>query len=276
MIQRRAVVGISLLSALLFCALAAQSASAAKAVNTTAVTCVKVSGTGDFNDEHCDSPNAEKKGNFTHEAVPLNETKKVDATNQKVTNGTKDHEPVLLRGKIGLTKLEVSCTKFETDTSNSFVHNVETESKKHTMTGNGTAVISECTVLQPAKCTIKQPIRPEATFFGVEGLGAGANEMGVEFVGSKAEETFAEITLEGAECASKGKTFKVKGSVIGTSGPTTESSQTNKYSGATIVFTPKKEMEKLKVGVESAEVEVIVTPTGTGGGAHPIPITTTT
>lgn len=274
MIGRRAAVGLSLLCALLFCAFAAQSASAAKSTNTTAVTCVP-SEKGGFNDAHCDIPNAGGTGKFTHEAIPLNETKTVNATNQKVTNETKEHEAVRLNGSIGLTKVEISCTTLETDTSNSFVHNVESESK-HTMTGNGTAVISECTVLKPAKCIIKGPIRADANFSGAEKLGAAENEMGVEFVGANAEETFAEVTFEGAECALKGQTYKVKGSMIGTSGPGTESSQTNKWSGATIVFTAKKEMEKLKLGSGTAEVSTIVTPTGTGGGANPIPITTTT
>src|ERR1043166_3162389 len=273
MIHRRAVVGLSLLSALLFCALAAQSASAAKAVNTTAVTCVKVAGTGDFNDEHCDKPNAEKKGEFTHELLSLNVTRELDATNQKVTGETKESEPIVIKSKIGLTSTEIVCAKMQTTSSKSFVHNVETEGK-HTMTGNGTALFKECTVPKPAKCTVKEPIEANANFVGAEGLGAKANEMGVEFVGNGAEETIGEITYEGAECQLKRKTFKVKGSAIGTSGPTTESSQTNKYSGATLVFTPKNEMQKLKLGVESAEVTFITTPTGFKG--PPIPITTTT
>ena len=274
MIRRRAVVGLSMLCALLVCAFAAQSASAAKAVNTTAVTCVaEPEGKGDFDDGHCDSLNSKKEGKFTHQAVPLNETKTANATNQKVTNSTKDSEPIVIRSKVGLTQLEITCTTMKTNTSNSKEHNVDT-SGKHTFTGNGAAEFSACTVNKPAKCTIKEPLVAAATFAGAEKLGAGENEMGVEFVGEGMEETFAEIVFEGAECSSKGKAFKVKGSAIGTSGPTTESSQTNKYSGATIVFTPKNGMQKLKVGVEPAEVTMIVTPQTPGG--NPVSITTTT
>ena len=60
--RRRAAAGVALLCSLLFCAFRAQSALAVGAVNTTATTCVSASGNGDFNDAHCDSPNAEKKG----------------------------------------------------------------------------------------------------------------------------------------------------------------------------------------------------------------------
>jgi hypothetical protein len=57
MIGRRAVVSLSLLSALLFSAFAAQSASATKATNTTTFTCVKgTPGTEQFEDAHCDKP----------------------------------------------------------------------------------------------------------------------------------------------------------------------------------------------------------------------------
>src|ERR1043166_2928465 len=244
MIHRRAVVGLSLLSALLFCAFAAQSASAAKAVNTTATTCVKSeTGTGDFNDAHCDSPNPEKKGAFAHETISVGQTRELDATNQKVTNETKQSEVIVRKSKIGLTATEITCTTMTTTTEKSAVHNVETESKQHTMTGNGTALFSGCTVNKPTKCTVKEPLEANANFEGVEKLGAAENEMGVEFKGAGAEEAIGSITYEGAECSAKGKTFNVKGSAVGTSGPTTESPQTNKYSGATIVFTPKNNMQ---------------------------------
>ena len=83
--------------------------------------------------------------------------------------------------------------------------------------------------------------------------------MGGEVKGSGAEETFTEITYTGAECSLKGKTFKVKGSAIATSGPTTESGQTGKSTGATAVYTPKNSMQKLKLGIETAEFTAIAT-----------------
>jgi hypothetical protein len=281
MIGRRAVVGLSLLSALLFCAFAAQSASAAKAVNTTMFTCVENGGKKDFADAHCDEKVAE--GKFGHVAVANDVTTEIAATNAKVTETTKKSEPAVLKSKVGLTEVEISCNTVANEPQNSLAHNVETEGK-HTLTGTvrthfGNTEKKEpldCTVKKPAKCTVKEPIVSNATFEAVEKLGKPAeNEMGIELKGSGAEETFAEITFEGPECALKGKTFKVKGSVIGTSGPTTESSQTNHWSGATVVFTPKKEMQKLKLGAEPAEFETIVTQSMAGGG-NPITATTCT
>jgi hypothetical protein len=275
MIGRRAVTGLSLLSALLLCAFAAQSASAAKAENTTAVTCVEFSGetSKDFKDAHCIEKTA-GTGSWEHQQIPLDKTTTIAATNEKVTNETKEHEPVVLLSKVGLTPTEFDCTKVNADTTSSFIHNVETESKKHTLTGTVRFEYRECTVTKPAKCLVKEPIVSNATFEGVEGLGTEANTMGIEFRGEGAEETFAEITFTGAECALKEKTFKLKGSMIATSGPGTEASQNNKWAGATWVFTPKKEMQKVKLGVEAAEFHSIVTPTMDIG--NPIAATTTT
>lgn len=271
MIGRRAVIGLSLLSALIFCAFAAQSASAEKSVNTTAFTCVKSGGSTnlDFADEHCDEPVPAGTGKWEHKKIPLDETTGVEVSSEKVTNGTKDDEPAVLKGAIGLTKTEISCT--EVIDTGSTLHNVETE-KKHTLTGEAKVHYNKCEVLKPAKCTVKAPIVTTATVVGVEKLGAEANTMGIEYKGIGEKENFATITFEGAECALKGQVFEVRGSVVATSGPTTASSQTNKYSGATVVFTPEKEMEKLKFGANTAEFTNIATLRMDGGD----PITATT
>src|ERR1043166_608754 len=235
MIGRRAVIGLSLLSALLFCAFAAQSASAAKSIKTTAFTCVDTfpNNTGDFKDPHCDKEGTTGAERYEHIGIPNNTTTAVYADNQAVTGETKKSEPAVLTGAIGLTKTEVTCTSVENDISEdpvtkaprSNIHNVVTEVDKvkhHTMTGSVKTKYTGCTVQKPEKCSVKEPIEANATYEGVEGLGAGANEMGVEFKGSGAEETFAELTYTGESCALKNQTFKIKGSVVATSGPGTE------------------------------------------------------
>jgi hypothetical protein len=277
MIGRRAVLGLSLLSALVFSAFAVQSAAAeGPSVNTTMFTCVDTfpNNAGDFTDPHCDTAGIPKKERYAHVGIENGNTTSLIATNKEVTNSTKDSEPTVFKSKVGLTATEITCTTVETETANTTAHN-EVLNMKHTITGFVRLVHKGCTVNKPAKCTIKEPIEANAKVNGVEGLGAGANEMGLELKGSGAEETFAEITYEGAECSLKGKTFKVKGSVICTSGPTTESPQTNKSSGATWVFTPKKEMQKLKFGVEVAEFSMIVT-LKNAISKTPISVTTTT
>jgi hypothetical protein len=280
MIQCKAVASLTVLSTLVFCAVAVQSTSAAVTTskNTTTVTCVsEPKGVGDFKDAHCDET-AVGKGAFTHQFIG-SEEKEIDATNQKVTEETKKSEPIVLTTTVGLVKTEISCTTMETATNKSFVHNAEPEAGKHTFTGNGEAKFTKCTVLKPEKCTVNEPIVAAANFQGVEGLEGPKGEknaMGVEFIGAGAEESFGEISFQGAECSLKGKTGNVKGKAYGTSGPTTESAQENKSSGATIVFTPKFKMEEMKFGTSTAEVNLIVTPTGTGAEPRPISITTPT
>lgn len=283
MIRRRAVTGLTLLSALLFCAFAAQSASAivvTKSNNTTTFTCAKVEkGTVGFSDAHCEKGVSEG-ASFEHKSIPLNTPTELDATNEKVTEETKSIEPFVLKGTLGLAKVTIECTTMNTNSPKSSVENYEPGASKHAFTGNGEAEYTNCNVKELAKCIVTEPIRANANFYGVEGMEGPKGEknaMGVEFVGPGAEEVFGNIEFKnkGAEvCSVAGKSFAVKGRVVGTSGPTTESAQENKASGATIVFTPKFKMQTLKFGANPAEASFIATPTGNGG--PPVSITTTT
>lgn len=248
MIRHSALIGMSLLSALLLCSLTAQSASAAKSVNTTAVTCVQEGGFGfeDFFDHHCDVKTTPGNGTFNHEFIAGSTTTEVSAFNALGS--------AALKSKIGFTAVEIICGIVKNKPEQSLLHNVETEGK-HTLTGTVRTLFTNCTVTKPAKCTVKEPFEANATFSGVEKLGAFENEMGVELVGSGAEETLAEFTFQGAECALKGQTFKLKGAVIGTSGT---GKQAERFSGATTVFTPEGGMEKLKLGTATAELTLTV------------------
>jgi hypothetical protein len=284
MIGRRAIIGLSLLSALLFCAFAAQSASAAtKSVNTTMFTCVKTE-VGDFIDGHCDTTGVPGKEQFSHVAIPNDTTTEVDTSNLKVTNSTKDAEPWVIKSKVAGAKVTIECTTVKNNTAKSLVHNVESGGieKKHTLTGSTVTEDSACTVKEPAKCTVAEPIVFSSNVEGVEGLEGPKGEknaMGLEFKGAGAEETFGEIEFKNKgeeKCAVGGKKFPVKGSMIGTCGPTTESVQTNKECGATEVFTPKFEMQKLKVGAETAELTTIATRFMAGPEGKPISTTTVT
>ncbi len=287
MIARRAIIGLSLLSALLFSAFAAQSASALLVTvsnNTTAFTCVKGGPTKDFSKAHCNKEDTvvPPTGEYGHEVIALNTTTEVDATNKNVTNSTKDSEPLVLTGTVALAKVEIECLTVKNNAANSTVHNVEPVSKQHKFTGTIQTEFSECNVKKVTKCIVKEPIISNATVNGVEGMEGPKGEknaMGMEFVGSGAEETFAEIEFKnkGAEaCSLNGKTFPVKGRAVATDGPTTESSQENKESGATLVFTPKFKMQTLKLGPNAAEFHGILTPKMAGVGGNPISMTTTT
>jgi hypothetical protein len=279
----RKVVGLSLLSALLVCAFAAQSASAMESTTskrTTAVTCAPEAGQRDFSKAHCDFGDtvAPNTGKFGHVAIN-GETKEVDATNEKVTGETKESEPAVLKGEVLLVKTEITCKKIQNNLERSFIKNSEPEAGKHTLEGTFVVEYSECTVAKPAKCTVKEPIVAEAKMHAVEGMVGPKpgenNAMGLKFTGHGEKETFATIEYlnKGAEaCSLNKKVFPVKGQAIGTSGPTTESTQEDQEAGSTLVFTPK--METLILGEKPAEFTSIVTPR-MGRLGNPIAATTT-
>jgi hypothetical protein len=156
------------------------------------------------------------------------------------------------------TQIECSLTEGEGE-----ITNEEPEAKKHKFKiAKANANYTGCTVVKPAKCTVKEPIAVKATVEGVEGLEgpkAEKNAMGLEFKGSGAGEEFASITYEGKECGLNAKTFTVNGAAIATSGPGEEEVQTNKWTGATAIFNPKAKMQTLKFGAITAEYTGVLT-----------------
>jgi hypothetical protein len=280
MIGRRTAVGLSLLCALAFCAFAAQSALAAKAKNTTAVTCVKGGGAKDFKDAHCDEKVTPETGQFGHVAFSLNATTEVEVNNSETKNNTTEPESAILKGTLAGAEAEVTC---KTATSEgaakaSWIENKEhSAAKEHTFLGTVAVRFKECQVKKPAKCTVKEPIEVKSVIEGVEGLTFGANKeaMGVEFKpdGEGESVPFAELTFEGAECALKGLTFQVLGTAIGTGTPIP--TKENKHSGATTVFEAGNEMQKLTLGGKPATFTGKFT-TRMTKKENPIALTTTT
>src|ERR1043166_1865554 len=102
MIKRRAVLGLSLLTALLSCTFMAEGASAAQAVDTTTYTCFDTGDfeTGDFTDGHCDTLGKPGKAKYKHEPFggPFSKTE-LTTTNCGVTDSTKKCEPTVVKGK---------------------------------------------------------------------------------------------------------------------------------------------------------------------------------
>ena len=270
MIGRRTTVGLSLLCALLFSAIAVQSASAVKAVNTTAVTCVENAGLKDFKDAHCDEKVTAGTGKFGHEAIKNDETTEIEATN--TTNA-------VLKGKAFGAASEITCTKVASEAKKAFFHNIEhAATKQHTVTGTLISSFTECSVQKPLKCDVKEPIVVEAEGEAVEGLESGGKKETMGFqVKAKAGKPFAAITYinNGAEkCALKGKTVNVTGSAIATGTP--EPSKANKHGGATGHYDHEKitATKELLLGGEAAGIHLTTTVKMTGG--NPIALTTTT
>jgi len=265
MIGRRSVIGLSLLCALLFSAFAAQSASAALTTskNTTAFTCVSKA-SGGFSDSHCDT--TASPGTFGHELITTAGTE-VDTTN--TTNA-------VLKGEVvGGGKVTITCTTVKNKTVNSTLTNSSPGALEHTLEGKAETEFKTCTVTELKNCTVDDPIVSKATVHGVEGMegpNKEANAMGLEFIGSGANETFTEVTFRGASCAVKDTTFPIKGKVIATGGT---AKQDSKHSGATLVFTNANAMEELTLGGKTSTFTLTATATMAGGGS-PISATTTT
>ena len=251
MIGRKAVIGLSLLCALVFTAFAAPSAQA----GTTAFTCVKDGGAKDFKEAHC-AKNGENDGNL-YGHVGFAGTTKWVSTNKKTANKTVDHTPAILKGTLAGASSEISCTKV--DGHGSFTN--EEVGGKMKVSGTAVGTYTECTVLKPTKgCVVKQPIEATANVSTVE---EGAT-MGLRFTGSKAGETFTEIFYEnkGAEkCVllNGGKPFPVTGSTVATD------------KGATAEFTAAH--SKLLLGGNAASYTALETVSSVGG--TPLSMTTT-
>ncbi len=268
MIGHRTAIGLSLLGALLICAFAAQSASAAfvPAVNTTAFTCVPEGGKKDFKDAHCDEKVADGTGKFGHELIPAGETT-VSITNAK-TEGEGANTAVL-KGVLGGVAAEITAT---TIGGSGFILNEELpeKSKNHQVTGTVTAEYTGVKVVKPANCTTEK-IVVKSFFKGVEKGGPEANTMGLEFTPDPEGTPFAKIPFAGEKCALKGKNLEVTGTAIATGTPNPK----EKWSGATTVFTDAMTKETLKIGEGPAEFSSKTTTTMSGGG-NPISLTTVT
>jgi len=265
MYGRKAIAGLSLLSALLFCALAAPNAFAAHiSENTTAFTCVKGGGSLDFTDPHCDVTTTPGKGEYGHELIPEGSTE-IEVTNKETANATKGSTIFTLKSTLAGVKTHTDCNGA---VGTGTIQN-STTGKNHKVFGTLKLTITECNVTIPAKCKVKEPIVWELNFNGVDELNGAEKNMGLEFV--PAGKNFTEITFEGTECGLKGITFAVTGSAISTGGPGGNA----KEGGATWNFSPEKEMQKLIWGNQPDEFNASLTVRMKGGG-NPISLTTVT
>ncbi|MGB7685469.1 MAG: hypothetical protein WBL45_06755 [Solirubrobacterales bacterium] len=273
MIGRRSTIGLSLLCALAFCAFAAQSASAVHAKNTTAFTCIWAGpGNGEFADPHCDEKVGLGNGPYHHKEIP---PLPVETTELEVTNETTEEatEPLKLNSVVAGVGMEVLCKKAASAAKTTYLHNVDIEGN-HTVTGTILINVTECEVKKPTNCKIKEPIVITATFEGVEGLGKGKDERGLEFKGEGKEGEFATLNFSGEKCAFAGKAFPIQGSAIGTGQPGPK----EEWSGSTAKFETGPEsntMESLVIGKSPVEFTGGFT-TRMAGGGNPISLTTVT
>ena len=247
MTGRRATVGLALLCAFALSAFVAPSASAEPAKNTTAFTCVENGGQKDFEDPHCDKKVAAGQGKFGHVAIPLNQTTEITVTNAKTKNNTIESSPTIFKFTFMGIATEVSC---KTVHGVGTMHNVEPFFGEHKVTGTLTIKATECIVVNPEKCTVKEPIEYKTEFEGVEGLGPEKNTHGIEFRPHvEGGVPLITITFFGPECPLKEKTVAIKGTMVATGAPKPNEQQ----SGATLIFTNEMTKETLKVGEKPAQ-----------------------
>jgi hypothetical protein len=268
MIGRRATVGLSLLCALLFSAIAVQSAAATAGTNITAFACEKVAAgaTGEFNDAHCDSKIVTKDG-YNHKLI-TGKTE-FEVTNE-TTGGAKS--TAVFEGTPFKVQTKIECT---TLTGEGTIENSEPSAGVHKLTGNGVLRYTECTVVKPTPCTLNEVVVSIGSVETQEGLTDplnNSNGMGIEL--KPGAGLFASIILQNVSCPLFNKTFPVEGSVIVTNGPGTAEPQNRPWSGATAVVTPA--MSNLTAATRPATYSGIATVKMKGGNSAAITTTTVT
>jgi hypothetical protein len=265
MIGRRAAGGFVLLCALLFSAFASQSAFA-EIPETTVFECSTTAAVKDFSDEHCDKTVTPETGSRGHTKFPTTATE-VTGTNEKTAESTTKAVASSIEGEVALTKTKITCTKVAATGS---LKNEEPAAGKMQASGTATVSFSGCTVEKPLKCVVAEPITAKTSAVTKTNLGAGANEMGVEF---KPEAGLVFATIEylnkGAEaCGLNGQKFTVEGTATGTG--SLGSSEAQKETGATMVFGPDN---KLTLGGKAANFTATVTLNRKSNG-NPLTLTT--
>jgi hypothetical protein len=283
---RRAVIGLSLLCALLFSAFAAQSASAT--VGTTAFTCVEGKGELDFADAHCDEPTAVGKGKFGHVAIG-EETTSIELSNAKTTNKTTEAKHAIFKSTSGGIAIEITCATVKGEGSLKNIAAGPDGGMAVEGSEGGAITLSNCKMPKPLNaakeelCKVKEPITATGSSISRVLQGPEKNTMGVEFKPTvKEKETlpFLELTFEnvpGKVCFLNGKVIPVTGTMMATGarGPSNSVNST----GATLLMTTAMTKETLKFGGAAAELEGTVTVSMTNADKktteNPITLTTT-
>lgn len=239
---RRAAIGLSVLCALMFSAIAAQGAFAATS-GTTAFTCVPVepAQTG-FSDAHCKTPSS--SGHFVHKVLAANPTPEIEGTNAATKNETKEAEPAVLLTTAGGLETEIVCT---TVSSTGTLENVLT-GEVHLVKGTGVVIkYSGCTVPKPASqgCKI-----PSGTITTNTVKSETVGETSVKFSPATGTE-FVSITFEGCKTAGLNKAYAVIGTVSATPSGATLNVNIAKNAESTLEFGGQKaglkQVETLKM-----------------------------
>lgn len=149
--RRRGLVGLSLLCALAFCAIAAQSASAK---GTTAFTCAQTEKEAGFSDAHCTK--AGSGSGYKHQAIATGEKTTITLTNQKTASETTAVTPAIIKIHFGPMEGELQCLGVSGEGT---LTNNETGGKM-SVSGTIATTFSECTVSPTVtfpECQLEKP-----------------------------------------------------------------------------------------------------------------------
>jgi hypothetical protein len=252
MIGRRAAVGLSLLCALLFCALGASSASATGTTKT--FTCGTVENDkGNFGTGHCNSKGTDYgHGPFTNKTATVNSARKTRGEMEE--EEVEEIEVVVFSSVIAGMTVEV---KAEEVGGTGTGENVETEKGWE---GVGTDTFEYTKLSTNVKnCTIKSPIVLKTSLTTKE-ISESPEEMGIEYK-AKEGSSWGEVIFEGALCPLKGVGLKVTGTVIATPGGTPTGT------GAVWWITSKMSEKTLEFGGKPVQWVQKVTHKGPSGAA---------
>lgn len=273
--RQRFVAGLSLLCALVGCALVAPNAMA---LGTTAFECkpVKEGATG-FTDEHCTKAAEAGKASFEHVLIPF------ETTNIKITNTETEKATVSrMKSTIAGVTIELTANGFTSCPGKTTIENKVNKEGKMEAAGTGCGEFTEVTLTKPSGggCKSKSIVLNQ-------GL-AGNTEVGVvkeeenppppvsgtgyrpppESEGNK--ETFATVTLEGCSAEALNGVYKVTGTVHANM-PLEE----GKLDGPTLRFTTAQTEKTLKFNGAKASFEGIFTMRAENGEKNPVALTTT-
>lgn len=268
MTGRRAIIGLSLLSALVVCAFTAPSAVAIN--GTAAFKCIHTIPSGEeFSDEHCKSAQTGQSG-FTEMGVTPNTETKITTTNSS-TEG-KVVKPKL-KGSLSGVAFELEASSFMSCENKTSIENKVNGGGQREATGIFCGEFSSVVVNKPAKCEIEKGVvklLENGTGKTVVKLNASEEqEMYVE-LSPPGGKSFSEFTFLGGECILKGMKVSVTGTA--TANFSTVLSQND---GATLTFTTSQTGKTLKAGSGNAEFEGTFTSRGVGAEEPPIALTTT-
>jgi translation initiation factor 1 (eIF-1/SUI1) len=269
MIRRRAAIGLSLVLALVLCAVAAPNATALK--GTTGFTCVKTTKDAQFSDEHCTKAKGGGEG-WKHEEIALGTKTALSVSTTETGSKT---IPVKFEGQFEEEPISIEAGEANSCAGGTTLKNSETVPMK--AFGEICVDFTSLTVKEPANCVVKSgKIRVQGEWDSKTEFDKDFNTiMYLELKQKIPPPDFAEFTLvnkEGKACSLNEKAIHVQGTVRA------NVTMSNTSEGPTLQITEKEAQKNLHIEGNpvnlSATLTVRMEPV-VGQESNPVVMTTT-